>query len=224
MNNIFLETKNISQSFGKGRAKIDVLKKVNLSIAEGEIVALMAPSGTGKSTLLHILGLLEKSKSGEVIINGKKTSKLSDSRRTKVRRDNIGFVYQFHNLQGEFTALENIMIPQLFAKVSKKKAKERAIELLDLVGLKNRSKHIPAKLSGGEQQRVSIARALANSPKLLLADEPTGNLDIATATEVFNMLLEAVRTENMACLFATHNEELAKKADRILRLDEISNG
>jgi lipoprotein-releasing system ATP-binding protein len=219
--NKVLEIKNVYQSFGKGHTKVDVLKNVNFSIEKGEIVALMAPSGAGKSTLLHIIGLLEKQKDGEVLINNKKTFKLSDSKKTKTRRENIGIIYQFHHLQGEFTALENVMIPQLIAKVSRRKAKKRALELLDLVKLSHRIKHKPSELSGGEQQRVSIARALANNPKILLADEPTGNLDKDTAKEIFDLLLQIVKREQMACLFATHNNALAKKANRILNLEKI---
>lgn len=216
-----IQLKNICQSFGKGRAKIDVLKNIDLEINSGEIVALMAQSGAGKSTLLHIIGLLEKQKSGEVLINNKTTSKKSDGAKTKIRRDNIGFVYQSHHLQGEFTALENVMLPQLIAKVNKKKAKARSLELLSLVGLADRVTHRPSELSGGEQQRVAIARALANKPKILIADEPTGNLDKKTAKEVFDLLLKLVKEQNMACLFATHNQTLGKKADKIIKLDKI---
>jgi len=216
-----IEIRDICQSFGKGRAKINVLKNVNFDIESGETVALMAQSGAGKSTLLHIIGLLEKQKSGEVFLNNKKTFKKSDGKKTKLRRNNIGFVYQAHHLQGEFTALENVMLPQLLARVNRKKAKARALELLELVGLSDRTTHRPAELSGGEQQRVALARALANKPKLLLADEPTGNLDKDTAKEVFNLLLTIAKEQNMACLFATHNNALAKKADRILKLDKV---
>ena len=216
-----IEIRDVCQSFGRGRAKIDVLTKANFSVDSGEIVALMAESGAGKSTLLHIMGLLEKQKSGEVLLHNKKTFKKTDGYKTKLRRDNIGFVYQFHHLQGEFTALENVMLPQLIAKVNKHQAKARALELLELVGLADRITHRPSELSGGEQQRVAIARALANRPKILLADEPTGNLDKGTAKEVFDLLMKIVKEQDMACFFATHNQALAKKADRILKLDQI---
>ncbi|MCV6599615.1 MAG: ABC transporter ATP-binding protein [Alphaproteobacteria bacterium] len=216
-----IEIRNIFQSFGKGRAKIDVLNNVNFEINSGETVALMAQSGAGKSTLLHIIGLLEKQKSGEVLIANKKTFKKSDGYKTKIRRENIGFVYQFHHLQGEFTALENVMIPMIISKMTKKEAKEKSLKLLSSVGLADRVNHKPAELSGGEQQRVAIARALANKPKILLADEPTGNLDKKTAKEIFDLLLTLCKEQKMACLFATHNQALAKKADRILKLDKV---
>lgn len=218
-----IEVRNIFQSFGKGRAKIDVLNNVNFEINSGETVALMAQSGAGKSTLLHIIGLLEKQKSGEVLITNKKTFKKGDGYKTKIRRENIGFVYQFHHLQGEFTALENVMIPMLISKVNKQEAKEKSLKLLSSVGLSDRVNHKPAELSGGEQQRVAIARALANSPKILLADEPTGNLDKNTAKEIFDLLLTLCKEQEMACLFATHNQALAKKADRILKLEKIQD-
>lgn len=216
-----IEVRNIFQSFGKGRAKIDVLNNVNFEINSGETVALMAQSGAGKSTLLHIIGLLEKQKSGEVLIANKKTFKKSDGYKTKIRRENIGFVYQFHHLQGEFTALENVMIPMIISKMNKKEAKEKSLKLLSSVGLADRVNHKPAELSGGEQQRVAIARALANKPKILLADEPTGNLDKKTAKEILDLLLTLCKEQKMACLFATHNQALAKKADRILKLDKV---
>jgi len=218
---IVLQVRDICQSFGKGEARIDVLNKVNFSIKAGEIVALMGPSGMGKSTLLHIMGMLEKQKCGEILLNGEETFYKSDAKKTYLRRENMGFVYQFHHLQGEFSAIENVMLPQLLAGKKKKPAKEKAKELLTMVGLDHRLNHRPAKLSGGEQQRVSIARALANDPKILLADEPTGNLDKDTSNQVFDLLLGIVKEKNMSCLFATHNEKLAKKANRILQLDKI---
>ena len=197
---------------------LPVLRGVDLALRPGEIVALVAPSGTGKSTLLHLAGLLERPDAGTVLIDGRDTGALSDRDRTATRRDKIGFVYQFHYLQGDFTALENVVLPQMIAGKSRAEAAIRASALLASFGLADRIDHLPGKLSGGEQQRVAIARALANRPSLLLADEPTGNLDVATADAVFAELLVTVRTHGVAALIATHNPALAARMDRIVTL------
>jgi lipoprotein-releasing system ATP-binding protein len=197
---------------------LPVLLGADLTIAAGEIVALVAPSGTGKSTLLHLAGLLEKPDAGEVFIQGKPAGSLSDEARTAIRRTTIGFVYQFHHLLPEFTAAENIILPQLAAGKSRAEATQRAKDLLGIFGLQARLDHRPGKLSGGEQQRVAIARALANQPRLLLADEPTGNLDVATSDRVFAELLEQVRGQGLAALIATHNPDLARRMDRVVTL------
>jgi lipoprotein-releasing system ATP-binding protein len=197
---------------------LDVLTKIDLTLRAGEIVALVAPSGSGKSTLLHLAGLLDKPDGGRVLIDGKNAGALSDTARTAVRRDRVGFVYQFHHLLAEFTALENVSLPQMIAGKSRRVAEVRAERLLGAFGLDHRLRHLPGKLSGGEQQRVAIARALANAPGLLLADEPTGNLDTATADVVFNELLAAVRGEGLAALIATHNPDLAARMDRRVTL------
>jgi lipoprotein-releasing system ATP-binding protein len=197
---------------------LEILRGVDLVLKAGEIVALVAPSGTGKSTLLHLAGLLEQPEDGSVTIAGRNAGALSDAERTAIRRDEIGFVYQFHHLLGEFSAIENVYLPQMIAGVPRQAARQRARELLDAFGLDSRKNHLPGKLSGGEQQRVAIARALANAPKLLLADEPTGNLDVATAGGVFDQLLSIVRGQNVAALIATHNPDLAARMDRIVTL------
>jgi len=197
---------------------LTVLDGASLSLARGEIVALVAPSGSGKSTLLHLAGLLEKPDGGKVLIDGRDAGALGDEARTAIRLKTIGMVYQFHHLLPEFTALENVALPQMIAGVVKRDAERRGMELLDKLGLAGRRDHLPGKLSGGEQQRVAIARALANRPALLLADEPTGNLDVGTADVVFNELLRVVRSENVAALIATHNPELAGRMDRMLTL------
>lgn len=209
----------ITRSFQQGERALDVLRGVDLSIASGEIVALVAPSGAGKSTLLHIAGLLDTASGGTVTIGGRDVSALGDDDRTAARREMLGFVYQFHYLLPEFSAVENVTIPQLAAGVRKKDAVARAQDLLDKVGLAERAGHRPAELSGGEQQRVAICRALANNPKVLLADEPTGNLDPETAGRVFDMLIGVVRDTGLAALIATHNHDLAARMDRIVRLD-----
>jgi lipoprotein-releasing system ATP-binding protein len=205
---------------------VDVLQGIDLTIQAGEAVALVAPSGAGKSTLLHIAGLLDTADSGTVTLMGKDVGRASDRARTMARRTQIGFVYQFHHLLPEFTALENITLPQLAAGVGAKPAKDRAQELMTQLGLPDRADHRPAALSGGEQQRVALARALANRPALLLADEPTGNLDPETSAKVFAALMEQVRTQGLATLIATHNMELAAQMDRVLRLDKgrVSEG
>jgi len=213
-----LVLRGVQRTYRTGAGALPVLREVDLTLAAGEIVALVAPSGAGKSTLLHLAGLLEKPDGGTVIVDGRDAGALSDAERTAIRRDTIGFVYQFHHLLAEFSALENVMLPQMIAGVSKRAAAERARELLGAFGLSARLAHLPGKLSGGEQQRVAIARALANRPRVLLADEPTGNLDVATAGVVFDELLARVRDQGVAALIATHNPELAARMDRRVAL------
>jgi len=209
-----LELKNISKHFYQGGQRLDVLKELDFEIKPKEVVALVGPSGSGKSTLLQIAGLLEKPSSGQVFLDGTDCGMASDALRTSLRRDYLGFVYQYHNLLADFDALENVVLPQLIAGKSKKEAQEKAVWLLDRLGLKERLKHRPAELSGGEQQRVAIARALANTPKILLADEPTGNLDPNTSDNVFLELLNIVKETGLSALIATHNMDLAAKMDR----------
>ncbi|MBY0293355.1 MAG: ABC transporter ATP-binding protein [Alphaproteobacteria bacterium] len=220
MNNAVLSLKELTRIFHQGPEALHVLRGVNLTLYPGEIVALVGPSGSGKSTLLQTAGLLEKTDGGEVTIDGKHCSSLNDTARTQIRRDVLGFVYQFHHLLPEFNAEENIILPQMIAGKSYYNAKRRARDLLTEVGLLERASHRPARLSGGEQQRVAIVRALANRPKVLLADEPTGNLDEHTAAGVFEKLIQLVRQENLAALIATHNMNLAQRMDRILTLHE----
>ena len=215
-----LELKDISRSFQQGDETINVLRGIDLTIAPGEIVALVGPSGAGKTTLLQIAGLLELPSDGTVMMNGQNCNNLSDGARTDLRREFAGFVYQFHYLLQEFSALENVMLPGLIAGRTRAESKKRAIELLEKMGLSHRLHHRPKKLSGGEQQRVAIARAIANSPKILLADEPTGNLDMVTAEIVFNEMVKLVRDTKLSALVATHNLELAAKMDRSVRLVE----
>ena len=210
----------IVRTFRQGGERIEVLRGVSISLAPGECVALMGPSGAGKSTLLHIAGLLEHADAGEVAIAGRACGGLSDSGRTAMRRSTLGFVYQFHHLMAEFSALENVMIPQFIAGAARSAARARATALLDRFGLAERLSHRPARLSGGEQQRVAIARAMANGPALLLADEPTGNLDQRTADVVLDELLEVVREQNLALLVATHNERLTQRLDRTVLLQD----
>lgn len=209
-----LQLKNIQRWFGKNETRVDVLKGVDLTIHAGEIVALVGPSGSGKSTLLHIAGLLDTPSGGDIFIAGEKASKARDRERTRLRQNYMGFVYQSHLLLPDFTALENVMIPQMLAGIEQKSAAAKSADLLKKVGLGHRLKHRSGQLSGGEQQRVAIARSLANDPKLLLADEPTGNLDPHTADEVFKLLLGLVRETGLSALIATHNPELAAKMDR----------
>ncbi len=213
-----IELIGIERTFHQGGADINVLRGIDLSIKHGEIVAILGASGSGKSTFLHIAGLLETPDKGEVRIEGFSCSDMDDRGRTLTRRSKLGFVYQFHHLLQEFSALENITLPQMVAGVKKSAANERSLALLDRMGLKDRATHRPAQLSGGEQQRVAIARALANRPAILLADEPTGNLDEATSERVFNELLALVREEGLAALIATHNTGLAKRMDRVAHL------
>ena len=210
---------NICKSYTtNGLEKLMVLQSVDLNIATGDLIGLTAPSGAGKSTLLHICGLLDTSDSGKINFLGQDIQKASDKTRTLIRRRDIGFIYQFHHLLPEFSALENIVLPQLINGEKPQQALHRAIELLKLVGLENRASHRPAQLSGGEQQRVAFCRAVANKPKLLLADEPTGNLDEKTSDIVFDALLSLVELSGMAALIATHNENLAKKMNRRISL------
>lgn len=214
-----IELKNVYRSFKQGTQNLQVLRGVELEIEKGEIVALVGPSGSGKSTMLQIAGLLEKPTKGDIYLDGQNCSKLGDTMRTLLRRDYLGFVYQYHNLLADFDAVENVMIPQLIAGVKTKEAEERAKWLLKKMGLDKRFKHRPAEMSGGEQQRVAIARALANAPKLLLADEPTGNLDPKTSETVFAALLAVVKETGLSALIATHNFELADRMDRKVKLD-----
>ncbi len=215
-----LELRDIHRTFAQGDARLEVLRGASVSVAAGELVALVGPSGSGKSTLLHIAGLLEPADQGEVLIAGEPCGAMSERERTLARRDGLGFVYQFHHLLPEFSAFDNLILPQMMLGRSKGEARREAERLLDSVGLGPRADHRPARLSGGEQQRVALARALANRPKVLLADEPTGNLDPHTAEEVFEMLLALVRGAGLAALVATHNSELAERMDRVLHLDE----
>jgi lipoprotein-releasing system ATP-binding protein len=213
-----LELRGVRRSFSQAGGTLEILRGVDLAIVPGEMVALVGPSGAGKSTLLHIAGLLEPPTSGHVIYGGRDCAKLSEAARTRLRRDRIGFVYQFHHLLPEFSALENVMMPQLVAGLSKPEARERARQLLSMVGLSERASHRPARLSGGEQQRVAIVRAIANVPEVLLADEPTGNLDPTTAGDVFAQLRRIIDATRIGALVATHNLALARQMDRILEL------
>ncbi len=220
MNDPVLELKGVRHGFKQGRTELEVLAGVDLCVREGEIVALVGPSGSGKSTLLHIAGLLETPGGGSVAICGEDAGGMNDDARTKSRREHIGFVYQYHHLLPEFSALENIIVPQVIGGTGRRAASRRAHELLDWLGLSERAAHRPGRLSGGEQQRVAVGRALANAPKLLLADEPTGNLDPHTADDVFEMLLKLARGAGLAALIATHNPDLAARMDRIVRLED----
>ncbi|HEY2136239.1 MAG TPA: ABC transporter ATP-binding protein [Xanthobacteraceae bacterium] len=213
---IFLHA--IERHYRQGDAALDILKGAELAVWPGQSVALIAPSGAGKSTLLHIAGLLEHQDSGEVYLNDVATSRLSDSERTRIRRTDIGFVYQAHHLLPEFSALENVMLPQMIRGLSRREASARASELLGYLGLKERLVHRPSELSGGEQQRVAIARAVANAPRVLLADEPTGNLDPRTADHVFSALTQLVRASGLAAVIATHNMDIAARMDRRVTL------
>ena len=216
-----LRLEGVEKVYNRGRVgEIRVLQGVNLQVRRGETVALVAPSGAGKSTLLHIAGLLDTADAGTVEIGGVTATGLGDRRRTAMRRDGIGFVYQFHHLLPEFSALENVMLPQRANGVSRREAEARARALLDEVGIAARAEHRPAAMSGGEQQRVAFCRALANRPGLILADEPTGNLDPVTSDQVFAALDRLVRTEGLAALIATHNLDLAARMDRVVRVDQ----
>ncbi|NVK12884.1 MAG: ABC transporter ATP-binding protein [Rhodobacteraceae bacterium] len=220
MSEVTLELKGITKSYLTGTpGQVDVLRGADLALQAGEVVALVAPSGAGKSTLLHIAGLLDTPDAGELRVAGEDVTRKGDRRRTRVRRQEVGFVYQFHHLLPEFTALENIVLPQLANGASQKSAVARAADLLGTVGLAGRADHRPAALSGGEQQRVAFCRALANAPRVLLADEPTGNLDPATSDQVFAALMELVRGTGLSALIATHNLDLAARMDRQVKLE-----
>ncbi len=210
----------VHRHYGEGETMVRVLESADLAVEAGEMVALVAPSGAGKSTLLHICGLLERPQSGEVTITGTATAHLGDRARTLLRRHTVGYVYQFHHLLPEFSALENVALPQLIAGSAPADANRRAAELLDLLGVAPRATHRPAELSGGQQQRVAIARAAANRPRVILADEPTGNLDPGTSDLVFDALSSLIKDQRVAALIATHNYELARKADRIVTLGD----
>ena len=220
MSDPVLQTRGLERSFVQGDVTIDVLRGVDLDVAPGEIVALLGPSGSGKSTLLQAVGLLEGGFRGSIRLDGREAAELDDEGRTRLRRELLGFVYQFHHLLPEFNARENVILPQLVRGADLDAALARAEQLLGTLGLSERLDHRPSKLSGGEQQRVAVARALANRPPLVLADEPTGNLDEATADKVFAEFLALVRGEGSAALVATHNERLAQRMDRVLRLHE----
>ncbi len=220
MVNAVIELKGIERHYDQGSRKLTILNDANITLQPGEMVALVAPSGTGKSTLLHTAGLLERPDGGNVIISGLACGPLSDDQRTAIRRNDIGFVYQFHHLLPEFSALENVMMPQLVKGLKLSEASERAALLLEYMKIGKRAQHRPSELSGGEQQRVAIARAVANAPILLLADEPTGNLDRMTAGDVFGVLSALVRQSGLTTLIATHNHELAARMDRRVTLAE----
>ncbi len=215
-----LSLSRVERRYAQGGGFLDILRGADLAVMPGEIVALVAPSGTGKSTLLHVAGLLEKPDAGEVFVGGSPTAGMDDAGRTRLRREEIGFVYQFHHLLPEFSALENVVMPQLIRGLTKAQAEERARQLLDFLGLAKRLDHRPGELSGGEQQRVAIARAVANAPRVLLADEPTGNLDPQTAGHVFTTLVAILRASGLAALIATHNMDLAARMDRRVTIRE----
>jgi lipoprotein-releasing system ATP-binding protein len=220
MSDPVLDLSGVCRAFEDAGDRLEVLKGCDLVIGAGEMVALVGPSGSGKSTLLHIIGLLERADSGRVRIGGTDATEAGDAERTRLRREHLGFVYQFHHLLPEFTAEENVALPPMIAGFDRTVARARARKLLDLVGLAARASHRPAQLSGGEQQRVAIARALANQPLLLLADEPTGNLDPATADHVFRVFLDVVRGTGRAAVIATHNPDLARRMDRVVTIDD----
>jgi lipoprotein-releasing system ATP-binding protein len=215
-----LALRGIQRTFMQGDRQLEVLRGVSLDLRAGEIVALVGQSGSGKSTMLHIAGLLERPDAGDVVLDGKGAAALGDHQRTILRRKFLGFVYQYHHLLPEFSALENVMLPQMLNGLSRSEARRRAVDLLAMVQLKDRADHRPGRLSGGEQQRVAVARAVANGPRVLLADEPTGNLDAATADTVFRQLLALVRETGMAALIATHNPDLAARMDRTVHLKD----
>jgi len=217
-NHPLIQAYNLCKDFKQGGETLSILRNLGMTIEEGEMVALVGPSGAGKSTLLHLVGLLDSPTSGSITLKGEDVSALDDKARTELRRQEIGFIYQFHHLQPEFSALENVMVPQMIAGMSKKDARDHAAALLSGLGLADRLEHRPSRLSGGEQQRVSIARALINKPSLILADEPTGNLDPETSEQVFDMLVKTVRQTGVGALIATHNLDLADRMDRVLEM------
>lgn len=218
MSKILLETQSLGKTYHQGDEDLQILHDINLSVKSGEIVALVGSSGAGKSTLLQMIGLLDKPTTGKIFVMGEDVSGLEDHKRTRLRRKHLGFVYQFHYLQPEFSALENVVIPQMINGVDKDEAERKGRNLLDEMGLSHRYDHRPARLSGGEQQRVAISRALANDPQILMADEPTGNLDPNTSEEVFDMLIRRTREKGIGAIIATHNMDLAKRMDRILEI------
>lgn len=221
MSDLALDLAGLEKTYNRGKAsEVMVLRGATLQVKPGEVVALVAPSGAGKSTLLHVAGLLDTPDAGQVRLNGRDMNGLPDKMRTEVRRADVGFIYQFHHLLPEFSALENIVIPQLANGVAETEARSRGMDLLTRVGVAGRADHRPAALSGGEQQRVAFCRAMANAPRLLLADEPTGNLDPGTSDQVFAALMDLVRATGLAALIATHNMDLAARMDRIVRLDQ----
>jgi lipoprotein-releasing system ATP-binding protein len=217
-NDIVLAASGVTRTFAQGGSRLEVIHDASFVIRRGEMVALVGPSGSGKSTLLHIVGLLERPSAGSIELIGRAVAGLADAARTELRRSALGFVYQYHHLLPEFSALENVVLPQMIAGRPRREARQRGLDLLQRVGLSARASHRPARLSGGEQQRVAIARALANRPALLLADEPTGNLDHRTSDDAFALLTELVRGEGMAALIATHNLDLARRMDRMLTI------
>src|SRR5210317_331141 len=220
MNNPILQLRDIYKSYNAGRPnEVNVLQGINLELAAGETCALVAPSGAGKSTLLHIAGLLDVPDRGSILLNGAEIAAKNDAQRTTLRRRDIGFVYQFHHLLPEFNAIENIVLPQLADGKTDRAARKRAGELLEMVGLSHRANNRPSQLSGGEQQRVAFCRALANNPQVLLADEPTGNLDQTTSDHVFDVLMQVVRDTGLTALIATHNPEMVKRMDRCVQLE-----
>ncbi len=218
MNNQTISINALSKSYKIGSKKIDVLKNLDIKINKGEIVAVMGPSGSGKSTLLHLIGILDRPDNGNINLFGKTINDMSEVQKSRFRLKNIGFVYQFHNLMFDFTALENTMIPQMIAGVSKKKSKKESLRILDNLGLKNRTNHKPSEMSGGEQQRCAFARAIINQPNLLIADEPTGNLDQKTAENVFKIIKEIIYEKKLTAIIATHSEYISNQVDRVIKL------
>lgn len=217
-----IEISQLSQYFRQGQSRLEILKDVSLKITAGEMVGLVGPSGSGKSTLLHLVGLLDRPSGGNIIYMGQDCELMTDRQRTKLRLHEIGFIYQFHHLLPEFSALENIIMPQLIAGLTKTEAADRANQLLDMVGLSERGDHKAGQLSGGEKQRVAIVRSIANVPRLVLADEPTGNLDPLTSAQVFEQLRSVIKGGKLSALIATHNYQLAEKLDRIFKIEEGS--